>query len=597
MNTLSKILTFFNGQEKRKLFAIMSCIAVMGIVEMVGIAAILPFMAVVASPEVIQTNVYLAKVYGWLGFSQPKYFMLFLGMTVFTFLVIGNAFSAMTCWLMTRFCYRQGKKISCELLQKYLKQPYIFFLNRNSSDLTKNILAEVDRLIIGIFINVLQSFAKIVMITCICTLLVLVDPLLAMIVMVVLGGAYVAVYGLIRQKLIAAGKLSSQVNTTRYQLITEVMSTIKELKILGREQKFTDEYSDAATQYANAETLSQLSPLVTRYIIEAIALGGMVLIALYLITTQEDINKFMPLLGLYAIAGYRLMPAMQQVFSGFSLLKYHLSALDILHREMQLPEKKELMGQRAVMALKNELCIDNIDYAYPQASKVALKQVSLNIRRHSTVGIVGASGAGKTTLVDVILGLLEPSKGRLCVDGTVIHAHNVRDWQHNIGYVPQNICLIDASIAQNIALGVKSEDIDQRALIEAATMANLHEFICQELAEGYDTFIGERGVRLSGGQRQRIGIARALYHNPELLIFDEATSALDGMTEKVIMEAIKRLAHKKTIILIAHRLNTVKDCDVIYVFNQGEVVGKGTYQELFDSNQTFQFLANAYVGT
>lgn len=590
---LHKALSFFNRTEKVQLAAIMGATVIMGFIEMISVAAIMPFIAIAVQPSFIETNRHLNAFYHYFSFSSYNRFLLLIGGVVFCLLLFGNLFSAFVSWVMIRFCYAKGKRISSDLFQKYLSQPYLFFLHRNSSELSKNILAEVDRFVIGILNNSLQMFSRMVMAVSIFTLLVLVKPLLALIVLGVLGGTYVAMLKIIRKRLVAAGKVSSQVNGVRYQIINEALGAIKELKVLGREDKFSNVYQHNAEQYARSEALSQLSPLVAKYTIEAVAFGSMLLIALYLIATREGITEFMPLLALYALSGYRLMPALQQLFSGYTLFKYHQSAVEVLFTEQQLPSNLENPASLPVN-FKHRLELLNVSYQYPQTDKFALSQISVDIPLHATIGFVGASGAGKTTLIDIMLGLLNPL-GEMRVDGHKIDKSNLRSWQKRIGYVPQNIVLADSSVKQNIALGIDDEAIDMCAVIKAAKLANLHQFITHELPHGYETCVGERGVRLSGGQRQRIGIARALYHDPELLIFDEATSALDGITERIIMEAISSLAKRKTIVLVAHRLNTVKDCDVIYVLNQGRVVGKGSFQELINGNPIFQNLANAYV--
>jgi len=589
-----KVLSLFNRKEKLKLGAILSGTVLMGFVEMISVAAIMPFIAIAVKPSLIESNQYLNAFYSYFSFSSYNRFLLVIGGMVFCLLLFGNIFSGMMSWVMIRFCYTKGKGISGTLFQKYLMQPYLYFLDKNSSELSKNILAEVDRFVIGILNNSLQMFSKIIMVVSIFTLLIIVKPLLALTVMGVLGGAYYILLKIIRTKLVAAGKISSHVNGMRYQTINEALGAIKELKVLGREQLFVDKYRDNAQLYAQSETLSQLSPSVAKYAIEVVAFGSMLLIALYLIATHEGISEFMPLLALYALSGYRLMPAMQQVFSGYTLFKYHQSALDLLCKEMQLPYLKNTLGTEP-LSFTNTLVLDNVSYRYPDSEKWALNNINLSIKQHATIGIVGASGAGKTTLIDIILGLLSP-QGNLAIDNVVINDSNVRSWQRNIGYVPQSIFLLDGTIASNIALGISENTVDMDSIIKASKLANLHDFIINELPQGYNTKIGERGIRLSGGQRQRIGIARALYHDPELLIFDEATSALDGITEKVIMEAIHSLANRKTIILIAHRLNTVKDCDTIYIFDRGNIIGHGSYDQLMATNRVFQHLANAHEG-
>jgi ATP-binding cassette, subfamily B, bacterial PglK len=593
MRVFRKALFFFEKAERKKLALVFFCILLVGILEVVGIASILPFLAVMSKPEVIQTNPQLSILIKFLHITDVNEFMLFLGVMVFVVLVVGNAFSATTSWLTMKFCYDQGKKISCQLLKKYVGQPYVYFLNHHRSELAHNILSEVERLVTGVFLNSIQSLTKLVILISTLLLLLVVKPFLALTIIVGLGSIYVIFYRVIRKKLISAGATSSSANTLRHQLIHEMMGAIKELKISGREQKFLDEYRKNTEKYVKAEVLCQFSPLITKHVVEAIAFGGMLLIALYLIGTKEDFSKFMPLLGMYALAGYRLMPAMQQLFSGFTSLRYHLSAFNIIYEEMQLRTDECSKNTSEKIHFDSFMYLNNVCYRYPASEKMALKNISFKVRKHFTIGFVGASGAGKTTLVDIILGLLSPTQGELLIDSVKVEKQNIPAWQRNIGYVPQNIFLLDDTLTNNIALGVNREDVDMDLVKKAARLANLHEFISQDLPYGYETYVGEAGIRLSGGQRQRVGIARALYHDPELLIFDEATSALDGVTEKIIMEAIHSLSHRKTIILIAHRLNTVKECDVIYILNNGEIVGEGTYQELLHSSRAFQHLANA----
>jgi len=586
-----KLISFFDEKDRKKMYGILFCVIVMGFIEMVSIAAIFPFLAVISRPEVIETNLYLHYVYQGLGFSTPKYFMFFLGCGVFSLLVIGNLFSAFTTWLMMRFSYAQGYKISTNLLEKYLSQPYPFFLHNNSNYLQKNILAEVDRLVTGIVINLGLTVSKAIVGASILILLLIIDAKLTAIIFLSMGGAYCMFYALTAKKLRAAGIQSSAVNSERYTTISEVLGAIKELKTLNRENTFIAHYYSSAKRYARFESTSQLTPLVIRYLIEILAFGGMLLIALYLIWTKDSLNRFLPLLGLYALSGYRLMPAAQQIFSGITLGKYHSGAVDILYDDYKLLGRKIDNNQKKVIKLNHALMLEAINYSYPQANHTCIQNLSLSIRSCTTIGFVGYSGAGKTTLVDIILGLLTPDQGSINVDGEYLDDNNMSAWQKNIGYVPQNIYLTDSSISSNIAFGIDSEHIDINKVKRAAELAHLDKFILEELSNGYDTLIGEAGVRLSGGQRQRIGIARALYHEPQLLIFDEATSALDNQTEKVIIDAIHNFSKKKTIILIAHRLQTVKDCDVIYVLEKGKIVGQGTYDELIDNNNMFKSLA------
>jgi len=315
-------------------------------------------------------------------------------------------------------------------------------------------------------------------------------------------------------------------------------------------------------------------------------------VVLYLIAQSGSFASAMPIIALYAFAGYRLMPALQQIYGAVTQLRFAGPALDALHADLMILQPAHPNPSQDDIVLKQAITLNDVQYRYPNAPQLALKNLSLTIPAKSTVGLVGTTGSGKTTTVDLILGLLEAQQGTLEVDGQVITEHNRRPWQRAIGYVPQQIYLADDTVAANIAFGVNAKDIDQHAVERAAKIANLHDFVASELPQQYQTTVGERGVRLSGGQRQRIGIARALYHNPQVLILDEATSALDNLTEQAVMEAVHNLGHEITVILIAHRLSTVRQCDRIYLLERGEVRTSGTYDELIASNQQFAAMAN-----
>lgn len=329
--------------------------------------------------------------------------------------------------------------------------------------------------------------------------------------------------------------------------------------------------------------------------LKAVALGGILFFVLFLLLTHGgDLNAVLPVLGLYAFTSIRLFPALQQVYSGMTGLRFSRPMLDKLHADLlknPAPAPEEILADPAAVAplgLREALEFDDVRYAYPKAERTALAGLSLTIPARTTVGIVGGTGAGKTTAVDLLLGLLEPQGGAIRVDGVALDAGNRRAWQNSIGYVPQQIYLTDDTVSANIAFGLQGAEIDQAAVERAARIAELHDFVTRDLPQGYETQVGERGVRLSGGQRQRIGIARALYHDPDILVLDEATSALDNVTEKVVMDAVHNLGHAKTIVLIAHRLSTVRDCDTIFMLEQGRLVAQGSYDDLLETSQKFR---------
>jgi ATP-binding cassette, subfamily B, bacterial PglK len=334
------------------------------------------------------------------------------------------------------------------------------------------------------------------------------------------------------------------------------------------------------------------------YALETVAFGGILVIVLYILGTQDDIGQAVAVMSLYALAGYRLMPALQQVFAGFAKARFFTAALDHLHSELVeeiRPAPLVPVSDDETLKFERDISLDRVSFSYPESDEVTVLDVSLRIDKNSTVGMAGSTGSGKTTLVDLLLGLHEPQQGSLQVDGVRLDHTNMSAWRKRLGYVPQHIYLLDDTLVRNIAFGVRDEDIDLAAVGRAARIAHLHDFV-NSLPDGYATIVGERGVRLSGGQRQRIGIAPALYHDPDVLVLDEATSALDGITEDAVIQAIRELSRQKTIILVAHRLVTLRDCDAIYLFDRGTLVASGTHGELMEKNVEFRAMAGGVAG-
>jgi len=593
---LSRIFSLFSKQERRKIYWLFACILIMGLMDIAGIASIMPFMAIVANPEAVHTNKYLSEVYYSLGFQSVEKFLLFIGIAVLGVLVLNNLLSALTNWLLLRFTYMRGHVLAERLLTKYLSQPYVFFLNRNSSELIKNMFSEVSRVVVGVLIPSMQLLARVVVIAFILILLLAVDPLLALSVAAILGGVYGAIFWRIRRKLTMIGQDTIESDAQRYKVAVEALGGIKDLKLSGKEFEFIQHFSIPSELLAKQQTAGQVMSLLPRYAMETISFGGILLITLYLIGLKNDLTQILPLIALYAFAGYRLMPALQQAYSNLVVVRYNLPALDVLHGDLgPHPTENALPSHLASAAVplefKNRVELRGASFTYPNRCDAVISNLNLCIKANTTIGLVGPTGSGKTTVVDIILGLFSPDSGTLVVDDEEINLNNVRKWQKNLGYVAQQIYLSDDNVIRNIAFGFADGEIDLSAVERAAKLANIHDFIVHDLPSGYQTIVGERGILLSGGQRQRIGIARALYSDPTVLILDEATSALDGITESAIMEAIHRLAHKKTIIIIAHRLSTVQECDVIYVLDGGCVVAMGSYSELMRDNPQFRKMA------
>jgi ABC-type multidrug transport system fused ATPase/permease subunit len=593
MQTLKKLLDLLNPHERKRAGLLLGMILVMALLDMLGVASIMPFMAVLANPELVETNAILNVAYTAarnFGIDTPQQFLFALGIFVFVLLVGSLAFKALTTYVQLRFTLMREYSIGKRLVEGYLHQSYSWFLNRHSADLGKTILSEVGA-VTGIGVAIMNLIAHSAVAIALLTLLIVMDPRLALIVGLTLAAAYGLIFKTTSGLLSRMGTERVKANQERFTAVSEAFGAVKEVKVGGLEHSYIQRFAGPAQTYARHQASAQVISQLPRFALEAIAFGGMLLVMLYLMAQSGSFASALPIIALYAFAGYRLMPALQQIYGALTQLRFAGPALEALHKDLMSLKPASANAQQPAMPLFQAITLNNIVYRYPNAAMPALKGISLTIPAKSTVGLVGATGSGKTTTVDLILGLLDAQEGILAIDGQPITDHNKRAWQRAIGYVPQQIYLADDTVAANIAFGIEPEQIDQGAVEKAAKIANLHEFVTSDLPQGYAATVGERGVRLSGGQRQRIGIARALYHNPQVLILDEATSALDNLTEQAVMEAVHNLGHEITIILIAHRLSTVRQCDQIYLLQRGEVKASGTYDQLVASSQQFAALA------
>ena len=588
METFKKLLFLLSPHERKRAGLLLLMIIIMALLDMIGVAIILPFMAVLTNPDLIETNDALNimfKASSIFGVENNQQFLFALGFLLFAFLIISLIFKALTTYAQVRFVQMRNFSITKKLVEGYLHQPYTWFLSHNSAELGKTILSEVGNVVTNGIGPLMEVIAKGMVATALIILLIIVDPKLALMVGFFLSVAYSLIFYFTRNYLNFLGKNNLKNNELRFKSISEAFGAIKEVKVEGLEQSYIKLFSKPAQAYHRNTASSQLVGQLPRFFLEAIAFGGILLIILYIISKSGSFNSAIPIISLYVLAGYRMLPALQQIYAALSQLTFVGPSIDKLHDDFKNLKLININQDQSVLPLNKTINLKNINYNYPNTSRTALKDINLIISAKSTIGFVGTTGSGKTTIVDIILGLLEAQKGTLEVDGKTITRQNSRSWQRSIGYVPQHIYLSDDTIAANIAFGVEPKDIDQEAVEKVCKIANLHNFVIDELPKQYQTITGERGVRLSGGQRQRIGIARALYHNPKVLILDEATSALDNKTEKAVMDAVNNINKEITIILIAHRLNTVKNCDVIFKLEKGQLVGQGTYEELNINNK------------
>lgn len=597
-DALRKILDLVQGRDRFWLYVVAVVTVGRALIEVAGVASIMPFLDIVSNPDRIHENTYLAWAYDALGFTSDRRFLLSVGFGVLGLLVFNNGFAAFALWVRQRFIARLRFGMAKRLLATYLSKPYAFFLGHNSAALNKNILSEADEAV-GVLGALLDLVARGMVTVAVLGLLFAVDWKLASLVVVGLSVAYGIVWAFVRHRLSVIGRERFEANQARYQITGEAFGGIKAVKLMGREGYYEDAFTGPAWKFERHRVSSQIIAQMPKYALEAVAFGGILLIVLYYLALGRNMQAILPIVGLYAFAGYRMMPALQAMFQGVSNLRFRLPALEAIYEDLMQKKGRRNEAKPPAdpvpLTVREAFALRDVTFTYPGADAPALRDVSLRVPVGHSVGLVGATGSGKTTTVDVILGLLRPQQGALTVDGRSVTDAMLPAWQAQLGYVPQSIYLADDTIRRNIAFGLSDETIDEAVVRRAATIANIADFIEQDLPEGYDTTVGERGVRLSGGQRQRIGIARALYHDPDVLIFDEATSDLDNATERAIVEAIDRVSSDKTIVQIAHRLTTVEGCDTIYVLDQGRVVAEGTYAELIHTSATFREMAQEAV--
>lgn len=597
MSSWKKAWALLDDREKRHAFTTLGVVVIGALSSAFMVGSIFPFLSVLADPSSIQKQPLLLRTYEAFGFTSPYQFMVGLALVSFAVIVLTSLIQIVKTYAVFRFSLMRMHSISYRLMQKYLAQPYEFFLNRHSGELGTRILAESREVVLQFLRPAAELVASVTTVLAVVGLLIWIKPVLAFWTFVAFGALYGLTYAVIRSFLRRLGKQRLASNAERYRIATEAFGGVKVIKLLGRELAYLKRYAYSSRGMARIEVLIHTLSTVPQYALQAFALGGIMLICIILLEPEMDghsqaLQGVLPLLGVLAFAGQRLMPEFSVIYHSLAKMQAGGAAVDAVYRDLfSNSEALALEEAESRLNFEGALRLDNVSYHYPSAENSGIKEINLEIKAGERIGLVGTTGAGKTTLADIVLGLLMPHSGEIVIDDTVLTNDNVRRWQKNVGYVPQNVFLTDASVAENIALGIDPEEIDRKRVEEVARIANLDEFIRDELAEGYDTLVGERGIRLSGGQIQRIGIARALYHDADFIVFDEATSALDNLTERQVMSAVDALPGDKTILIIAHRLTTVKRCDRIIVLDKGRVAGYDSWDALMKSNEVFQRIA------
>ena len=578
-----KISYVLDKRQKRNLCILLIIILVGAFVELLGVSAILPIINVALEPETIDTTWYLSLVRDIMGFTDARQMLVFLATMLILIYVVKNVYITMMYSLQYRFIFNNQKRLAVKMMDCYMRQNYLFHVSKNVAELQRNVTNDVNGFF-TVVLNALQFLAEFSVCVVLSIFLLQEDVITTLAVaglILIFGVLFTFVF---KKVLVQKGEKNRELNVQTTKWILQSFSGIKEIKVANSEDFFIHNYDKNYSQFAVLQRQQSMLKFIPRPIMESVCICGLLLaVIIKLQFAGADVKSFIPTLSVFAIAAFRMLPSFNRITGNLGSMMFDKPAIDSVYHD--LLEIEKLMKQRQVaektddkIELKEKLSIEKVSFHYPESEKWILKEADLTIRKNSSVALIGASGAGKTTAVDLILGLLEPQSGKITVDGTDIKTH-IESWHQSIGYIPQTIYLMDDTIRANIAFGVPEREIDEKLLEQAVKEAQLDQFI-HSLPEGLDTVIGDRGVRLSGGQRQRIGIARALYRDPQVLILDEATSALDNETEKEVMQAIDGLHGQRTMIVIAHRLTTIKNCDAIYEVADG-VITKKTHQEIF----------------
>lgn len=587
--TLKKIFLFFPA---RALISVQFFIIVAALFEVVGIASIIPFMSVLINPEIIQKYAIIKKIYLISGASDVRSFQTYLGWSVFLLVMLGNLISFMSMWLLAFVGQSYGYRIAKVLYKAYLNKDYLFFTKNNTSQLSANIITESDRINFGLLQPLLLINARIVLVIVISALLIVVNPQIWLATALIITVVYFVIFRLIKRHLKENGLRITLAHRKRMLNLSEGFIGIKEVKIYGKESTYTQEFNAACNSLASLQSANIVFSQFPRYFLETIIFGIMVIVALYGLRGVSA-ELAIPILSAYGIAGLKLIPAIQVIFGSSATIRSNLNALDVIDYKVMKGMEKEAEkdisdGQdKGVMPFDHSIELSINNFRYSEKERTVIEHAHLCIPKYSIFGVVGISGSGKSTIIDILLGLIMADDVVLSVDGIKIDVSNVRNWQQRIGYVPQEVFISDKSFAENIAFGVPQDSIDMNQVKKAAAIAKIAPYI-ESLPDAYWSKVGERGQQVSGGQKQRLGIARALYREPDIIVFDEATNSLDVITENEIISEIQKLGESKTIIMVAHRLSTVSICSQICVIDGGHTRFKGTYRELLLKSDIFR---------
>ena len=580
MNIIKKFNHIFDRKQKLQIILILIVILFGGIFETLGVSMILPLMSAILDKEAFLANEYVIAICDTIGVHDFNTILILIICALIFAFVFKNAYLIFSTYVQAKFVNNNRYRTSRNLLSQYLHRPYEYYLNADSATILRTIYGDMDN-VFNLLQQCMNLAAETIVSFCLVCMMLVMDFKMTLVIVAMLGLTTVFISKVLKRKLNRIGEHSRMEQANQYKWILQSVSGIKDVKVLHKEKYFTKQYEIAAKNYAADIVKNNVFVNIPRLLIETVSIASILGYLAVSILMGTSVAELMKLVSAFALAAVRLMPSVNRVNTYIANISYHESALNYIYDNIDIEAVREQGRQDALkkkeevkepITLSKEIALSDITYAYPNTEKNIFDHADMMIPVGKSIGVVGPSGAGKTTVVDILLGLLDIQGGKITSDGTDI-MKNYAGWLSHIGYIPQSIYMVDDTIRSNIAFGVKKEEIDEARVWEVLEEAQMKSFV-ENLPDGLDTEIGERGVRISGGQRQRLGIARALYHNPELLIFDEATSALDNDTETAIMEAIDKLHGQKTMVIIAHRLRTIENCDMIYEVRDGKIQQK-----------------------
>jgi len=579
-DSLTKIISLFDQKEKKMLVGLLLMMIIAAIFETCGVGLIVPIVGLLTNPNIIQEQSALSYIYKLFNFQSTTSFIVFAVIGLLVVFLLKNIYLLLYNHVQMKVILNQQVKLSRRLFREYLTKPYTFHLQRNTATLLRNVNTEVTRVFGGIIISGFQLFTEILVTIFILLLLLFTEPIATITATILLGGSVLLFFKIFNKKISTLGREQHRISALMIKWVNQGLGASKEVKVSGKEEFFINAYTAQSKTSANNNRYMGMLQQVPRLFIETLLVAIVLITMLIIVFQGMSTDHLVSTMALFAMAAFRLTPSINKVVSLITQIRYCQPALQIVHEDLFLNKEPIIIDNNNNNKLQEKderekafvdaIELVDVSFRYPNQNEYSVRDVSLSIPIGHSVAFIGESGAGKTTLVDIILGLYQPEKGQVKVDGKNIFEHK-KLWQKSIGYIPQSIFLSDDTIRCNVAFGIEEEEIDESAVWKALEQAQLKDFV-QALPDQLETKVGERGVRLSGGQRQRIGIARALYHNPEILFMDEATSALDNETEKDIMKAIDGLKGEKTLIIIAHRLSTIENCDTVFRLSNGRMV-------------------------